>query len=139
MAAAGWGNVQHEAERLRILELLEQRKITAAEASELLGALDLAGRTAIRGERGRRADTLPPERPRAFRVRVTDAASGRVRANVSVPVGVVGFGLDVARKLTRGRGSDQIDDIVEAVRSGRRGTVFDISGSDGERVEIVVE
>src|SRR5205823_13567887 len=41
------------AERLRILELLEQQKINAAEASELLAALGERGRDGRRRERSR--------------------------------------------------------------------------------------
>src|SRR5689334_9351266 len=81
--AAGLNN-----ERMRVLELLEQGKITAAEAAELLRALGdddrelMAGGAAPRGER-----------PRWFRVRVTEVATGRQKANVSIPFGMVNFGL----------------------------------------------
>jgi hypothetical protein len=140
-----------ENERLRILQLLEQRRITAAEAAELLAALDAPGRDMehrvergrwVRDERGRwvREEMGPPSgRARWFRVRVTDQRTGRVRSNVSVPIGMVGFGLGFARRFRRMPGVEHVDDLFEAVRSGRRGVIFDIANEDAERVEIFID
>src|SRR5919199_6878704 len=130
-----------DAERLRILELLEQQKITAAEAADLLAALDARG-GAHRRERHRwLAEELapPPDRARWFRVRVTDQRSGRTRTNVSVPIGMVGFGLGFARRFRNIPGVSAVDDLFEAVRAGRRGTIFDVSNEGGERVEILID
>lgn len=136
----------NDAERMRILELLEQGKITAAEAADLLSALDERPREGGQGERSRprerhrwRDAEFPADRPRWFRVRVTDAVTGRTRTNVSVPLGMVGFGLGFAHRF-KVPGGSQVDAIVEAIRAGRRGTVFDVSSDDsGERVEIIIE
>ena len=134
----------NDSERLRILEMLEQGKITAAEAADLLSAL---------GERSGVSGPTPRPRPRSrwgpeehavgrarwFRVRVTDTKTGRTRANITVPIGMVGVGLGFAGKFKHA-GSNRMDDLVEAVRSGRRGTVFDVSSDDGgQRVEIIIE
>src|ERR1700730_1506505 len=91
-----------DADRLRILELLEQQKITAAEAAELLAALGDRGRDTRRRERDKWvAEDLAPaaDRARWIHVRVTDRESGRMRTNVSVPIGMVGFGLQFARRF----------------------------------------
>jgi len=133
-----------ESERLRILELLEQRKITASEAAELLAALggQERGREARRPDRGRwLAEELgpPSDRARWIRVRVTDERTGRVRTNVSVPIGMVGFGLGFARRFRGVPGVSVVDEVFEAVRSGRRGTLFDIANEGGERVEILID
>jgi DNA-binding transcriptional ArsR family regulator len=127
------------AERLRILELLAEHKITASEAAELLGALGERGRA----RRGRwQAENLGPPRPdraRWFRVRVTDQRTGRTRTNISVPIGMVGFGLSFARRFGRISAATGVDDLFEAVREGRRGTIFDIANDDGDRVEILID
>ena len=131
------------AERLRLLELLEQRKITSAEAAELLSALDQPARDGRRRERGRwLSEDLgpPPGRARWFRVRVTDESTGRVRTNVSVPIGMIGFGLDFARRFRNLPGvAAHVDDLMDAVRTGRRGVIFDVSSPRGERVEILID
>jgi hypothetical protein len=132
-----------QSERLRILELLEQQKITAAEAAELLKALGDRGRDAPRRPDRSRwlAEELAPrsDRARWIRVRVTDERTGRVRTNVSVPIGMVGFGLGFARRFRGVPGVGVVDEMFEAVRTGRRGTIFDVSNEGGERVEIVID
>jgi hypothetical protein len=131
-----------EPERLRILKLLEERKITAAEAAELLTALGTGARDGRRRERGRwlSEEMAPPtDRARWIRVRVTDERTGRVRTNVSVPIGMVGFGLGFARRFRGVPGVGVVDEVFEAVRSGRRGTIFDVANDGGERVEILID
>ena len=141
---------QTEPERLRILQLLEQRLITASEAAELLAAIDQGGRDLRRRERARWVSDErgrwhreeigpPPNRARWFRVRVTDQRTGRVRSNVSVPIGMVGFGLGFARRFRRIPGVEHVDDLFEAVRSGRRGVIFDVANEGAERVEIFID
>jgi hypothetical protein len=119
--------------RTRILEMLEAGKITAAEASELLSALD--GRAPQPGS-GLRRRVVAEVRAQWFNVRVTDRRTGETRANVRVPLGMVGFGLGAARRFAPK--DARFDDIFEAVRSGRRGPVFDVEG-EGERVEILID
>jgi hypothetical protein len=129
-------------DRLRVLELLEQQKITAAEASELLAALGDRGRDGRRRDRNRwLAEELAPaaDRARWFRVRVTDQRTGQMRTNVSVPIGMVGFGLGFARRFRHIPGVEHVDDLFEAVRAGRRGTIFDVANEGGERVEIFID
>ena len=133
-----------ESERLRILELLEQGKIMASEAAELLAAVAGGGRDTRRRERDRGrwlAEELAPpiDRARWIRVRVTDEQTGHVRTNVSVPIGMVGFGLGFARRFRNVPGVGVVDEVFEAVRSGRRGTIFDVSNDGGERVEIFID
>lgn len=130
----------NDAERMRILEMLEQGTITSAEAAELLSALDERPAEGRRRERERpAAEEAGAEPPRRFRVRVSERSSGRVRANVIVPLRMVGLGLGMAHRF-KGSGPPQLDDIIDAVRAGKRGTVFDVAGGDGnERVEIIIE
>jgi len=148
-------------ERMRVLEMLEQGKITAAEAAELLHALeDTPPERQQRRGRGpaaefRNAWGLGPGsgeagnpgesgsgRPRWFRVRVTDTTSGRSKANVAIPYGMVDFGLRFTpnRFRIRNRGIPHVDDLLEALKSGRRGTLYDVTDkNDNERIEIIVE
>ena len=65
--------------------------------------------------------------------------TGRVRTNVSVPIGMVGFGLGFARRFRGVPGVAMVDEMFEAVRSGRRGTIFDVANEGGERVEILID
>lgn len=136
------GEEVSDTERLRILKLLEQGKITVPEAAELLAALGERAPDGRRPDRQRwLAEELPPpsDRARWIRVRVTDARTGQVRTNVTVPIGMVGFGLGFARRFRNVPGVAVVDEVFEAVRSGRRGTIFDVANEGGERVEILID
>ena len=132
-------------ERMRILEMLEQGKITAAEAAELLRALDGGEKPADeRRERGERAGN-GESKPRWFRVRVTDTATGKARANVSIPYNFINVGLrfapgDLFGRRGMGRGPQGMDEMMEALRQGRRGTIYDVTDErERQRIEIIVE
>ena len=130
----------NDAERMRVLELLEQGTITATEAAELLAALESTAPDGGRRDRPRAGAPEPSaDRPRWFRLRVTDTRSGRPRANITIPIAMVGFRTEVGRRL-RIPGGMQVDDLMEAVRRGRRGTLLDVvSDISGDRVEIILE
>ena len=111
----------------------------AADQSQVNG---VGGRDTRRRERYKWvAEDLAPatDRARWIHVRVTDQGSGSVRTNVSVPIGMVGFGLGFARRFRNIPGVGHVDDLFEAVRQGRRGTIFDVSNEGGERVEIFID
>ena len=122
-------------ERLQILKMIEEGKISAAEGAELLRALDT---------KGERDPTLEPMKgnsnPRWFRVRVTDVQTGRNKVNVNIPMGLVNVGIKMGARFAPQIEGKELNTIMEAVRSGQLGKVIDIVDTDdGERVEIFVE
>ena len=122
-------------ERLQILKMIEEGKISAAEGAELLRALD------TKGERG---PTLEPMKgtsnPRWFRVRVTDVQTGRNKVNVNIPMGLVNVGIKMGARFAPQIEGKELNTIMDAVRSGQLGKIVDIVDTDdGERVEIFVE
>jgi hypothetical protein len=130
---------------MRILELVEQGRISAADAAILIAALDAQQGGA--GRHNRRAQPALPA-PRWVRVRVTDTRAGRIRADLSVPLGSVRFGPVVPSTAgpapcpDRGQAARTggEDAVCAALRAGRRGTILDVSSHEaGERVEIILE
>ncbi len=122
-------------ERLQILKMIEEGKISAAEGAELLRALDT---------KNERSQPLEPMKgssnPRWFRVRVTDMQTGRNKVNVNIPMGLVNVGIKMGARFAPEIEGAQFDSIMEAVRSGQLGKIMDITDDeDGERVEIFVE
>ena len=125
-------------ERLEVLRMLENGAITAEEAARLLDALD-------------RTERIPPfappepgngapgrERATVVRIRVSDAASGRTRVNLALPLSLVDAGLGVVRRFAPDR-LTEAERIRQLVFSGIRGQVLDVEGNAGERVQIIVE
>ena len=119
-------------ERLQILKMIEEGKITASEGAELLRALD----------QGKGGDAAAPlcgaSDPRWFRVRVTDTKSGRTKINVNIPIGLVNVGIKMGARFAPELDQGQYAHLLEAIRGGRQGKVIDIQ-EEGEHVEIFVE
>ncbi|MCP4356919.1 MAG: DUF2089 domain-containing protein [Chloroflexi bacterium] len=120
-------------ERMQILKMIEEGKISAAEGAELLSALKDKTQSAQEPLRG-------ASNPRWFRVRVTDMGSGRNKVNVNIPFGLVNVGLKMGARFAPEMDNVNFEELMEAVRSGKQGKVLDVTDEDSsERVEIFVE
>lgn len=118
-------------ERLRILQMVADGRITAEEGARLLEALRATEPA---------TPPPPPAPPRWLRVRVTDLSSGRDRVNINIPVGLVDVGLKMgARFVDESAGIDPTE-LTRAIQSGRRGKLLEVENpTEGERVEIFLE
>lgn len=122
-------------ERMQILKMIEEGKISAADGAELLRALSKEKNSSTVTEPLRGAS-----QPRWFRVRVTDTTSGRNKVNVNIPFGLVNVGLKMGARFAPEMEGVDFDELMEAVRSGKQGKVLDVTDEEGgERVEIFVE
>jgi hypothetical protein len=121
-------------ERMQILRMIEEGKISASEGADLLRALDSA-------DRGSTSEPLKgSSKPRWFRVRVTDIQTGRKKVDVNIPMGLVNVGIKMGAKFAPEIDGDQYEDIMDAIRSGQQGKIMDVfDEEDGEHVEIFVE
>ncbi len=118
-------------ERMQILKMIEEGKISAEEGAKLLAALS-AGKPATTRREG--------NAPKQFRVRVTDLASGRNKVNINIPMSLVNVGLKMGARFAPDIEGVNFDEVMEAVRSGSQGKIIDVvDDEDGERVEIYVE
>jgi hypothetical protein len=145
-------------ERMMILRMVEEGKITPEEGARLLAAM---------GEREAAAepDVAPAAEPsgsaagqgwasapysgdfagdntpgslsgRFFHVRVTNGMTGKQKVDVNIPLSLVDFGLRFVPQ------NDKVDvqTIRDAIASGMRGRIVDVMDSEkGDHVEIFVE
>jgi hypothetical protein len=119
-------------ERMQILKMIEEGKISADEGASLLSALG-SKKSASRAVSG-------GTRARWFRVRVTDMVTGRNKVNVNIPMGLVDVGLKMGARFVPNTDDSDFEDLVEQIRSGAQGKVLDVTNEeDGERVEIFIE
>lgn len=117
-------------ERLKILQMLEEGKITAEEAAALLRAI---------GQKAGTAGPGPHGGGRFLRVRVTDVVSGRSKVNVTVPLQLVRVGLRIAERFAPDAGVNW-QELEEALTSSLTGKIVEVEDTeDQERVEIYVE
>lgn len=122
-------------ERLQILKMIEEGKISAAEGAELLRALDTKSDKIQAQEPLKGASA-----PRWFRVRVTDTTTGRNKVNINIPMGLVNVGMKMGARFAPEIEGHRLEELLEAVKYGQLGKVIDVTDEeDGERVEIFVE
>lgn len=121
-------------ERMKILKMIEEGKLSAEEGTKLLTALS-----------ERRGPTPPrppgvPGGPRWLRIRVTDVRSGRSKASVQIPLALVDAGIKIGAHFAPEVEGVNMSNVMEAVRSGMTGKIIDVTDEeDGEHVEIYVE
>lgn len=125
-------------ERLKILKMVQERKISAEEGIELL---DLISEKTPKGTKPNTdLDSQPRTPAQWFRVVVTDTLSGKTRVNVRLPVSLVNAGMKMGARF-----SPQIDgldrkQLLEFLQSGTTGKVIDVLDDDGgEHVEVYIE
>lgn len=121
-------------ERMKILNMINEGKITAEEGSKLLSALTR------RSEKPKKVSKSSLSN-RWLRVRVTDMSTGKAKVNVNVPMKLVDAGLNIAAQFTPEMKSGQMMDVVkEALAENIRGKIVDvIDEEDQEHVEIFIE
>lgn len=131
-----------EDEKLRILRMVEEGKISASEGVSLLEALEHGRRTARSGS-GRPALNAGSSagRPRWLRVRVTDLNTGRSKATVNIPFGLMDWGLRIGAQFAPEVGSYDLQELTRVLsEEGVDGKIVDvIDDEDGEHVEIYVD
>ena len=138
-------------ERMKILKMIQEGKISPDQGVQLLQALDEGTQKA----KTRQAPTPPPlpnsanlvsGQPanraggRWFRVLVTDTKTGRTRVNVRLPVGLVSAGVKMgARFAPQVEGLDA-EQLMHFLNSGETGKIVDVyDEEDGEHVEVFIE
>jgi hypothetical protein len=119
-------------ERMKILRMIDEGKITAEEGSKLLAALSEQRKSA-----SRRTLREASGGARWLRIRVTDTFSGKAKATVNLPLGLVDAGLNIASQYAPGI---EFDELVEAINQGAEGKIIDVMDEeDGEHIEIFIE
>lgn len=119
-------------ERMKILRMLEEGKLTAEEASRLLKAL-------AKGRSESRPDGSG-ESARWLRVRVSELHSGRTTVNVSLPIGLVHVALRLGAQFVPDTEEFDLQEISRALEAGLTGQVVDVvDEGEGQRVEIFIE
>ncbi|MCJ7513199.1 MAG: hypothetical protein MUO23_09560 [Anaerolineales bacterium] len=118
-------------ERMKILKMVEEGKITAEEAARLLAGLARSDRRRVTGSQ---------EEARWLRVRVTDIETGKQSVNITLPMSLVNVGLRMGARLVPEMDGVQMEKIAQAVREGATGKIIDIDDlAEGQHVEVYLE
>ena len=122
----------------RVLQLVADGRLTAAEAAPILDALGAAGGAspdeAAGDDSPHDQDVAPPSTGRARSIRVEITEGGRKVVNLRVPVSLGRMALDRVPGLS----GNNADLIRQALADGRSGPVLVID-DEGDGVRIVLE
>jgi len=122
-------------ERMKILKMIEDGKLSAEEGTKLLSALN-----SPRIPTPPRPPGMSGGTPRWLRIRVTDVRTGRSKASVQIPLALVDAGMKIGAHFAPEVQGVDMSNVMEAVRSGVTGKIIDVTDDeDGEHVEIYVE
>lgn len=123
-------------ERMKILKMIEEGKLSAEEGTKLLAVLSASQGRATSGAPG----GMGVGAARWLRVRVTDVNSGRSKATVQIPISLIDAGMKIGAHFAPEVAGVDLTEIMTALRSGMTGKIIDVvDDEDGEHVEIFVE
>ncbi len=122
-------------ERMQILKMIEEGKISAQEGLELMNALD----------QGPAEESLiPSSRAKWLKVRVM-TMDNRIKTKVNLPISLVDIGLKLGAAYApqmKESGLDKIDikAVMEAVKAGAEGKIVEVEDEERqEKIEVYVE
>jgi hypothetical protein len=116
-------------EQDRVLKMLEEKKITAEEAAKLLDAIKGGG--------------MGDRRNRFLKVRVYDRGEDRAKVNVTLPIGLVKWGMNFIPDKAKAKIEEQEIDmklITDALEKGITGKIVDVEDEEkNQHVEVWLE
>lgn len=131
-------------ERMRILMMIQEGKITAEEGARLIEALDVISEkpksTRQPGNIDAVAGSGTARKPRFLHVVVSDSDTGKTRVNVRLPVSLISSGMRLGAKF-----APEIEGLDEEtlntwLNSGEVGQIVDVfDEEDGEHVQVFLE
>lgn len=120
-------------EKLQILKMIEDGKITSEEGIKLLEALDDT------------PNTVPVETIKAkwIKIKVFEPEE-KTNVDVTIPISLIDIAMKIANKISPefnkyGISENEISEIFNAIKNGASGKIVDVKSESGEIVEIMVE
>jgi len=119
-------------EKLSILKMLEEGKITTDEAYELLEALKEDSSTNL--------DSKVSQKFRVLKIKVSDTVNNKVKVNLSIPYSLVTLGMKLGNKFLPKEVLEGVDleEVLKAINQGETGKIIDVD-DDNDHVEISLE
>ncbi len=124
-------------EKIKILKMIEEGKITSAEGEKLLAAME---------DRNTKIEKQKIDgAPKWLKIKVLeDKEDGKkTKVNVNVPIAIVETGLKIGKgfddNLDKALNGVDFNDIMEMIKNGAEGKIVDIETDEGETVEIYIE
>jgi len=124
-------------EKIKILKMIEEGKITSVEGEKLLAAMEEKSTKLEKQKINGGAKWLK------IRVLEEKEKGKKTKVNVNIPIAIVETGLKIGKGFDENLDSalNEIDikDIMEMIKSGAEGKIVDIETDEGETIEIYIE
>jgi hypothetical protein len=124
-------------EKIRILKMIEEGKITSAEGEKLLAAVE---------EKSTKLEKQKIDgAPKWLKIKVLEEKENgkKTKVNINVPIAIVETGLKIGKgfddKLDDALDGIDFNDIMEMIKNGAEGKIIDVETDEGETVEIYIE
>ncbi|CAK7048454.1 hypothetical protein CIW83_00070 [Tissierella sp. P1] len=122
-------------EKMQILTMVKEGKITTEEGVKLLDALDNNDIASNNTNLSTKAKWL--------KVRVFDPEDS-TKVNVTLPISLINIGVKLAGKFSpefkeAGLTEDDMEEIFAAIKNGETGKIVEVDSEDGTKVEVVIE
>ena len=126
-------------ERMRILMMIQEGKISAAEGARLIEALDDLSEPTTQKPPSPSSVTSG-KKPRYLHVLITDTDTGKARVNVRLPVSLINSGMRLGARFAPEIEGLSMEDLNAWLNSGEVGQIVDVFDyDDGEHVEVFLE
>lgn len=126
-------------ERMRILMMIQEGKISAAEGARLIEALDDLSEPTPPKAPGN-SEISSGKKPRYLRVLITDTDTSKARVNVRLPVSLINSGIRMGARFAPEIQGLDMEDLNTWMNSGEIGQIVDIfDEEDGEHIEVFLE
>jgi hypothetical protein len=124
-------------ERVKILQLVQDGKISADQGVQLLEALQDPLKHKTESPSGQ---PKVVQAARWFRVSVTDTDTGKIRVNVRLPVNLITAGVKMGARFSPEVEGLDMDQLMALIKAGEIGKIVDVvDEKDGEHVEVFLE
>lgn len=121
-------------EKLQILNMIQDGKITADEGAKLLEALE---------NNNDIENNFSNTKAKWIKIRVLDPED-ETKVNLKLPISLINLGVKFASKFSPefkeiGLTEDHIAEIFDAIKNEETGKIIDVDSGSGEKVEILIE
>jgi len=126
-------------ERMRILMMIQEGKVSASEGARLIEALDELKAPSPPTPYASSGFSVG-KKPHYLHVLVTDSDSGKTRVNVRLPVSLINSGLRMGARFAPEIEGLDMEDLNAWLNSGELGQIVDVfDEEDGEHIEVFLE
>ncbi len=127
-------------ERTKILQMVQEGKITPDEGIQLLDMLEGQEKPESKSEDRPVSPRFSGGEGKWCRIHVSDMDTGRTKVNVRLPLGLINAGVKMGARFAPEMKDMDFSEFIQAARSGDIGQIVEVDDEDDrEHVEIFIE